>query len=141
MGTLTTKLSIRSSNVSRNRISQRHDRLFNVEDRIDNGVRIIKTNSINSPTTLADGAEYYDSGESGDLANQVYLFIRNVSKTYKKTITVVFNKNGTRDDVALLNNGEFIFMPWKCDASTDKVEVFSNDTNGVKIEYLISPMR
>ena len=67
MGTLTTKLSIRSSNVSRNRISQRHDRLFNVEDRIDNGVRIIKTNSISSPTTLADGAEYYDSGESGDL--------------------------------------------------------------------------
>ena len=141
MGTLTTKLSIRSSNVSRNRISQRHDRLFNVEDRIDNGVRIIKTNSITSPTTLADGAEYYYSGESGDFANQVYLFIRNVSKTYKKTITVVFNKNGTRDDVALLNNGEFIFMPWKCDASTDKVEVFSNDTNGVKIEYLISPMR
>ena len=141
MGTLTTKLSIRSSNVSRNRISQRHDRLFNVEDRIDNGVRVIKANSINSPTPIADGAEYYDSGESGDLANQVYLFIRNVSKTYKKTITVVFNKNGTRDDVALLNNGEFIFMPWKCDAATDKVEVFSNDTAGVKIEYLISPMR
>ena len=140
MGTLTTKLSIRSSNVSRNRISQRHDRLFNVEDRIDNGVRIIKTNSIGSPTVIADGAEYYDSSESGDLANQVYLFIRNVSKTYKKTITVVFNKNGTRDDVALLNNGEFIFMPWKCDAATDKVELFSNDTAGVKIEYLISPM-
>ena len=140
MGTLTTKLSIRSSNVSRNRISQRHDRLFNVEDRIDNGVRIIKTNSIGSPTVIADGAEYYDSSESGDLANQVYLFIRNVSKTYQKTITVVFNKNGTRDDVALLNNGEFIFMPWKCDAATDKVELFSNDTAGVKIEYLISPM-
>ena len=141
MGTLTTKLSIRSSNVSRNRIIQRHDRLFNIEDRVDNGVRIITSTSISSPTIIAAGSDYYDSTETGDIANQVYVFIRNVSKTYKKTITVIFNKNGTRDDVALLNNGEFIFIPWKCDASTDNVELICNDSTGVKIEYLIAPMK
>jgi hypothetical protein len=141
MGTLTTKLSIRSNNVSRNRITQRHDRLFNIEDRVDNGVRVITTTSISSPTIIAAGSDYYDSTETGDIANQVYVFIRNVSKTYKKTITLIFNKNGTRDDVALLNNGEFIFIPWKCDASTDNVELICNDSTGVKIEYLIAPMK
>ena len=31
-------------------------------------------------------------------------------------------------------------FPWKCDAATDKLEIFSNDSAGVKVEYLISPM-
>jgi hypothetical protein len=71
----------------------------------------------------------------------VYVFIRNTSGIGKKTISIQFNKNGTRDDVILLNSGEFTVFPWKCDATTDDIEVFSNDSAGVKIEYIVSPMQ
>ena len=140
MGTINTRLSIRSSNIFRGSVSQRHDRTFSVETRVDQGTRVIKQNSSGSPHELASGSEYYDSSESGATANQVYIFIRNVSTAAAKTITVQFNKNGTRDDVILLNNGEYTMFPWRCDAATDKLEIFSNDSAGVKVEYLISPM-
>jgi hypothetical protein len=67
--------------------------------------------------------------------------MRNNSNTAGKTITVQFNKNGVRDDVMVLGPSEFTFFPWKCDAATDDIEVFSNDTEGVRVEYVVSPMR
>jgi hypothetical protein len=141
MGTINTRLSIRSSNIFRGQISQRHDRTFSVEARVDQGVRVITENSSGSPHELASGTNFYDAAETGSTANQVFIFIRNVASVAAKTITVQFNKNGTRDDVMLLNNGEYTMFPWKCDAATDKLELFSNDSAGVKVEYLISPMQ
>jgi hypothetical protein len=141
MGTLNTRISIRSSNTFKNTTSFRHDRAYSVETRVDQGTRLITENSSGSPHTLGDGSVYYDSSESGSTSNQVYVFIRNTTLTANKIITVQFNKNGTRDDVMILGPGEFTFFPWKCDAATDDLEIFSNDTAGVKIEYVISPMR
>jgi hypothetical protein len=141
MGTINTRISLRSSNTFRNTISQRHDRSFSVETRVDQGTRLIKETSIGSPHELASGVNFYDSTESGANANQVYVFIRNNTSTALKTLTVVFNKNGVRDDVILLNGGEFALFPWKCDATTDTLEMFSNDASGVKVEYIISPMQ
>lgn len=141
MGTINTRISLRSSNTFRNTISQRHDKTFAVESRVDSGTRSITETTSGSPHTLIDGANYYDSTETGDTANQVLVFIRNTSSKAKKTITVQFNKNGTRDDVILLNSGEFTIFPWKCDAATDDIEVFSNDSEGVKVEYIVSPMQ
>jgi len=140
MGTINTRLSIRSSNLFKGSFSQRHDRTFNVETRVEQGTRLIKENSSGSPYELASGAEYYDSTESGAIANQVYIFIRNVASVAAKTITVQFNKAGVRDDVILLNNGEYTMFPWLCNAATDKLEIYSNDTAGVKVEYIITPM-
>lgn len=141
MGTINTRISIRSSNTFRNSISQRHDRTYSIESQIDTATRLIKATTANAPYTLFDGADFYDSAETGASANQVYIFIRNTSVTGGKTLTVQFNKNGTRDDVILLNGGEFTLFPWKCDAATDDIEVFSNDANGVKVEYIAAPMR
>ena len=141
MGTINTRISIRSSNTFRNTISQRHDRAYSVESRVDTGTRLITENTSGSPHTLIDGANFYDSAETGAAANQVYVFLRNTSSIAGKTITVQFNKNGTRDDVMLLNAGEFTMFPWKCDAATDDIEVFSNDTAGVRVEYIVSPMQ
>jgi hypothetical protein len=141
MGTINTRISIRSSNTFRNTISQRHDRTFSVEPRVDSGTRIVKDISSGSPYSLLEGSDYYDATETGDTANQVYVFIRNTSGVAGKTITVQFNNNGTRDDVILLNAGEFTMFPWKCDATTDDIEVFSNDAAGVKVEYIVSPMQ
>ena len=141
MGTLNTRISIRSSNAFKNTITFRHDKAYAVEARVDQGTRVIKDNSSGSPHEIASGSDYFDSSESGALANQVYVFIRNTTLALNKTITVQFNKNGTRDDVGLLGPGQFMFIPWKCDAATDKLEVFSNDTAGVKVEYILSPMR
>ena len=141
MGTINTRISLRSSNTFRNTISQRHDKTFAVETRVDTGTRNITENTSGSPHTLIDGANYYDSAETGDTANQVLVFIRNTASKGKKTITVQFNDGTNRDDVILLNSGEFTIFPWKCDAATDDIEVFSNDTDGVKVEYIVSPMQ
>ena len=141
MGTINTRISLRSSNTFRNTISQRHDKTFAVETRVDTGTRNITENTSDSPHTLIDGANYYDSAETGDTANQVLVFIRNTASKGKKTITVQFNDGTNRDDVILLNSGEFTIFPWKCDAATDDIEVFSNDTDGVKVEYIVSPMQ
>jgi hypothetical protein len=141
MGTLNTRFSIRSSNTFRNQISQRHDRTIAIENIIESALRVIKNTTSGSPHTLIEGSAYYDSSESGDVANQVMVFIRNTSTMNNKTITVQFNKNGTRDDVILLNAGEYAIFPWKCDAATDDIEVFSNDASGVKVEFLVAPMR
>ena len=141
MGTINTRISIRSSNTFRNSISQRHDRTFSVESQIDSATRLIKATTSGSPYTLFNGADFYDSAETGAGANQVYVFIRNTSTTGGKTLTIQFNKDGTRDDALLLNAGEFAMFPWKCDAATDDIEVFSNDATGVRIEYIASPMR
>lgn len=141
MGTINTRFSIRSSNTFRNQISQRHDRTIAVENRIDIATRTIKETTSGSPNTLLEGSVYYDAAESGDTANQILVFIRNTTSTANKTISVQFNKNGTRDDVILLGPGEYTMFPWKCDAATDNVEVFSNDAAGVKVEFIASPMR
>ena len=141
MGTINTRISLRSANTFKNLISFRHDRAYSVEDRVDQGTRTITENSSGSPYVLGDGTEYYDSSETGATANQVYVFVRNTTTVTNKTITVQFNKNGTRDDVILLGPGQFAFFVWKCDAATDDLELFSNDSNGVKCEYIISPMR
>jgi len=141
MGTINTRISLRSANTFKNLISFRHDRAYSVEDRVDQGTRTIKENSSGSPFTLGNGDEYYDSSETGATANQVYVFIRNTTLTTNKTITVQFNKNGTRDDVILLGPGQFAFFLWKCDATTDDLELFSNDSAGVKCEYILSPLR
>ena len=142
MGTITTRFILRSNNTFRNQISQRHDRTVSVENKIESITRVIKENSGGSPYTLLDGADWYDSTESGATANQIMVFIRNTTSTAAKTITVQFNKNGTRDGVILLGPGEYTMFPWLCDAATDDIEVFSNDaTNGVKIELLATPMK
>lgn len=141
MGTINTRFTIRSSNTFRNQISQRHDRTIAVENQIDLASRSITQTSSSSPYTILDGEDYYDSTETGDTGNQVLVFIRNTTTLANKTITVQFNKNGTRDGVILLGPGEYTMFPWLCDASTDDVEVFSNDSNGVKVEWMASPMR
>ena len=141
MGTLNTRISIRSSNTFKNTVTFRHDRAYAVETRVDSGTRLITENSSGSPHLLGDGSVYYDASETGAQANQVYVFIRNTTLTTGKTITVQFNKNGTRDDVIVLGPGQFTFFPWKCDAATDDLELFSNDSAGVRVEYVISPMR
>jgi hypothetical protein len=141
MGTINTRISIRSSNTFRNTISQRHDKSYSVEQQIDSATRVITQTTSGSPYTLIDGNDFYDASETGDTANQIYVFMRNNSNTAGKTITVQFNKNGVRDDVIVLGPSEFTFFPWKCDAATDDIEVFSNDTEGVRLEYVVSPMR
>ena len=140
MGTINTRVSIRTSNTFRNTISLRHDKAYPVESRVDQGTRLIKETTSGSPHELASGTDYYDSSETGDLANQVYVFVRNNSAQSGATITVQFNNNGVRDSVIKLNAGEFTVFPWLCDAATDKLELFSNNSSGIKIEYLISPM-
>ena len=142
MGTINTRITMRSNNTFRNQISQRHDRAFTVESRVDTATRVIKATSSGSPYTLLNGADYYDATETGDTAgNQIYVFIRNTSGTANKTVTVQFNKNGARDAAILINAGEFTFFPWWCDADTDDIEVFSNDSTGVKIEFIAAPLR
>ena len=106
MGTINTRISIRSSNTFRNTVTFRHDRAYAVETRVDQGTRTITENTSGSPHLLADGSIYYDSSESGSIANQVYVFIRNTTLTANKTITIQFNKNGTRDDVITLGPGQ-----------------------------------
>ena len=124
MGTINTRISIRSSNTFRNVISQRHDKTYNIECQLESATRVITQNSSSSPYTLIDGADFYDSSETGDTANQVYVFIRNNSNNAGKTITIQFNKNGTRDDVMILGPAEYTLFPCKCDAATDDIEVF-----------------
>jgi hypothetical protein len=141
MGTINTRISIRSSNTFRNVISQRHDKTYNIESQLESATRLITQNTSGSPYTLLSGSDYYDSTETGDAANQVYVFIRNNSNTGGKTITIQFNKNGVRDDVMVIASSEFAMFPWKCDAATDSIEVFSNDTAGVRVEYIVAPMR
>jgi hypothetical protein len=140
MGTINTRVSIRTSNTFRNTISLRHDKAYPVESRVDQGTRLIKETTSGSPHELASGTDYYDSSETGALANQVYVFVRNNSAQSGATITVQFNNNGVRDSVIKLNAGEFTVFPWLCDAATDKLELFSSSSSGIKIEYLISPM-
>lgn len=141
MAIINARLSLRSSNLFKNSISQRHDRTFRVETSVDNGTRLIKQNSGSSPYTLVDGTEYYDSSESGDLANQVLVFLRNTTTTTGKIITVQFNDGTNRLDVMTLGPGEYAIFPFKCAAAAEDVEVYSNDTAGVRIEYIISPMK
>lgn len=141
MGTLNTRFSLRSSNTFRNLISQRHDRTIAVENHVETSTKLIKATSGGSPYTLLDGADFHDSTESGDTANQVFVFIRNTSKLANKTINVQFNKNGTRDNAILLGPGEYTFFPWNCDAATDDIEVYSNDSSGVRVEFVAAPMR
>ena len=112
-----------------------------MEASVDSGTRLIKQNSSGSPYTLADGTEFYDSGESGATANQVMIFIRNTTTVAGKIITVQFNDGSARQDVMILGPGEYALFPWKCAAAAEDLEVFSNDTAGVRIEYIISPMR
>ena len=64
MGTLNTRISIRSSNTFKNTVTFRHDRAYAVESRVDQGTRTITENSSSSPHLLADGSIYYDSSES-----------------------------------------------------------------------------
>ncbi len=141
MGTFNTRFSLRSSNTFRNQISQRHDRTIAVENNVESATRLITQTTSGSPYTLLDGSNYYDAAETGDTANQVFVFIRNTSNLANKMINVQFNKNGTRDDVILLGPGEYSVFPWKCDAATDDIEVYSNDSGGVRVEFIASPMR
>lgn len=141
MGTINTRISIRSSNTFRNAVSQRHDRTFSVEPQLDTATRLITANSAGSPYTLMDGADFYDSAETGDTANQVYVFIRNNSTTAGKTITVQFNDGTNRHPAILISAGEFTMFPWKCGSANSDIEVFSNDSAGVRVEYIVSPMR
>jgi len=141
MGTINTRLSLRTNNTFRNQVSQRHDRTVAIENNLEFSTKVIKATSSSSPYTLIDGDDYYDSTETGPKAHQVYFFVRNTTTIAGKTINVQFNKNGTRDDVILLGPGEYTVFPWKCDAATDDIEVYSNDDAGVKVEYLIAPMK
>ena len=45
MGTLNTRISIRSSNTFRNTVTFRHDRAYAVETRVDQGTRNITENT------------------------------------------------------------------------------------------------
>lgn len=141
MGTLNTRFTLRSSNLYRNSVAQRHDKVFAVENLVENNVRVIKATSGSSPYEVASGTDYYDSDETGDFANRVFVFLRNTATAAGKKITIQFNNNGTRDAVMSLNSGEFTYFPWICDAAIDKLEVFSNDSDGVKLEYILTPMR
>jgi len=141
MGTINTRLSLRTNNTFRNQVSQRHDRTVAIDNDIETATKLVTATTSGSPYTLIEGSDWYKSTESGATANQVYFFVRNTSNVANKTITVQFNKNGTRDDVILLGPGEYTVFPWKCDAATDDIEVYSNDSNGVKLEYLIAPMK
>jgi len=141
MGTINTRISIRSSNTFRNNLSQRHDRVYAVESRIDNGTRIITATTTGTAYSLVDGADFYDAAETGDTASQVYLFLRNTSGVAGKVITVQFNDGSNTVQVAKLNAGEFAMLPWSCGSATHAVEVYSNDSNGVKVEYIASPMQ
>ena len=140
MAIINARLSLRSSNLFKNSISQRHDRSFRVESQVDSGTRLITATSSGSPYTLVDGTDFYDSSETGDTANQVMLFIRNVSTIGNKTISVQFNDGTNRIVGILLNAGEYTMLPWKCLSASNDIEVFSNDSAGVKIEFIISPM-
>jgi hypothetical protein len=141
MGTINTRISIRSSNTFRNTISQRHDRTFAVEPRVDSGVRIITATTTGTAQGLIEGANYYDAAETGDTANQVYVFIRNTSGVAGKVIFVKFLNASTNMQPITLNAGEFTMFPWNCASTNDDIEVFSNDSNGVKVEYIVSPMQ
>lgn len=141
MGTINTRISIRSSNTFRNTISQRHDRTFSVEPRVDNGTRIITAITTGTAQTLIEGANYYDAAETGATANQVYVFIRNTSGVAGKVIYVKFVNGSTNMQPITLNAGEFTMFPWNCASANDDIDVFSNDANGVKVEYIVSPMQ
>ena len=141
MGTINTRISIRSSNTFRNTISQRHDRTFAVEPRVDSGVRIITATTTGTAQGLIEGANYYDAAETGDTANQVYVFIRNTSGVAGKVIFVKFLNASTNMQPITLNAGEFTMFPWNCASANDDIEVFSNDSNGVKVEYIVSPIQ
>lgn len=141
MGTFNTRFSLRSSNTFRNQISQRHDRTIAVENNVESATRLITQTTSGSPYTLLAGSNYHDAAETGDTANQVFVFIRNTSNLANKMINVQFNKNGTRDDVILLGPGEYSVFPWNCNATTDDIEVYSNDSGGVRVEFIASPMR
>ena len=141
MGTINTRISIRSSNTFRNTISQRHDRTFAVEPRVDSGVRIITATTSGTAQGLIEGANYYDAAETGDTANQVYVFIRNTSGVAGKVIFVKFLNASTNMQPITLNAGEFTMFPWNCASANDDIDVFSNDSNGVKVEYIVSPMQ
>lgn len=141
MAIINSRLSLRSSNLFKNSISQRHDRSFRVESLVESGTRLITATSGASPYTLVDGTDYYDSSESGDTANQVFVFIRNTASTAKKTITVQFNDGTNKQDVMTLNTGEYALFPWKCAAAAEDIEVFSNDSDGVRVEFIVSPMQ
>lgn len=141
MGTFNTRFSLRSSNTFRNQISQRHDRTIAVENNINSSTKLITQTTSGSPFTILDGDEYYNASETGATANQIFVFIRNTTTLAGKVINVQFNNNGTRDSVILLGPGEYTFFPWHCNAATDDIEVFSNDSAGVRVEFLAAPMR
>ena len=141
MGTINTRISIRSSNTFRNTISQRHDRTIAVEPRVDSGTRVITAITTGTSQTLIEGANYHDAAETGATANQVYVFIRNTSGVAGKVIYVKFLGNSTNIQAITLNAGEFTTFPWNCASDNDDIEVFSNDANGVKVEYIVSPMQ
>jgi hypothetical protein len=141
MGTINTRISIRSSNTFRNNLSQRHDRVYAVESRIDNATRIIKATTTGTAYTIVDGADFYDAAETGDAANRVYLFVRNTSGIAGKIITVQFNDGTNTVETAKLNAGEFTMITWYCGSANHAVEVYSNDSAGVKVEFIASPMQ
>jgi hypothetical protein len=141
MATLNTRFILRSSNLFRNSINHRHDKVFAIDSLVENNVKSITQTSSGTPYEVASGADYYDAAATGDFANRVFVFIRNTSTVAGKKITIQFNNNGTRDAVMALNSGEFTYFPWVCDAATDKLEVFSNDSDGVKLEYILTPMK
>ena len=141
MGTINTRISIRSSNTFRNTISQRHDRTFSVEARVDSGTRVITETTTNSAETIIEGASYYKASETGDTANQMYVFLRNTSGVAGKVIFVKFVSGANAIQSITLNAGEFAMFPWHCSGDTDDIEMFSNDAQGVKVEYIISPMQ
>jgi len=141
MGTFNTRFSLRSSNTFRNQISQRHDRTIAVDNHINSSTKLITQTTSGSPFTILDGDEYHDASETGATANQIFVFIRNTTTLAGKVINVQFNNNGTRDSVILLGPGEYTFFPWNCSATTDDIEVFSNDSAGVRVEYLAAPMK
>lgn len=141
MGTINTRISIRSSNTFRNSISQRHDRTFAVEPRVDNGTRIITATTTGTAISIIEGSNYYDAAETGDTANQVYVFLRNTSGVAGKVITVQYDDGTNTVQAIKLNAGEFTIFPWNCASANHDIEVYSNDSAGVKVEYIASPMQ
>jgi len=141
MGTINTRISIRSSNTFRNSISQRHDRTFAVEPRVDTGTRIITATTTGTAISIIEGSNYYDAAETGDTANQVYVFLRNTSGVAGKVITVQYDDGTNTVQAIKLNAGEFTIFPWNCASANHDIEVYSNDSAGVKVEYIASPMQ
>jgi hypothetical protein len=115
--------------------------VYAVESRIDNATRIIKATTTGTAYTIVDGADFYDAAETGDAANRVYLFVRNTSGIAGKIITVQFNDGTNTVETAKLNAGEFTMITWYCGSANHAVEVYSNDSAGVKVEFIASPMQ